>query len=141
MRKYLSKISGPLVDRIDIQIELPSLAYSELTATTPEEPSAVIRARVNAARAYAVARLAPEDKNIHCNAALSAKQLRKYCILSPDAQALMEQAFSHMGLSARGHDRILRVARTIADLAASETIDVVHLAEAIQMRSLDRSYW
>ena len=141
VHKYLSKISGPLIDRIDIQIELPSLAYSELTANTPEESSATIRARVNAARAFAQARLAPEDQNIHCNAALSAKQMRKYCILSPDAKALMEQAFERMGLSARGHDRILRVARTIADLAASETIELVHLAEAIQMRSLDRSYW
>jgi magnesium chelatase family protein len=117
------------------------MAYGELTADTPEEPSSAIRARVNAARAFAAARLDEEDRNTHCNAALSATQLRKYCKLSPDAKTMMEQAFETMGLSARGHDRILRVARTIADLAGSETIEPAHLGEAIQMRSLDRSYW
>lgn len=136
----MSKISGPLLDRIDIQIEMPSLSYQELAQTTPSEPSCEIRKRVNAARAYARARFG-ENSPVYCNAAMDSRAIRKFCQMSEDAAAMMELAYQNMNLSARGYDRILRVARTIADLDQSETIGAEHLAEAIQLRSLDRKYW
>lgn len=141
IRKYMSKISGPLLDRIDIQIEVPSLTFEELSDDRPTESSASVRERVNAARAFAKERFAGEAIPVHSNSAMSAPQIRKYCKLTPDASVLLKAAFERLGLSARGHDRILRVARTIADLAASETIGAEHIAEAIQLRSLDRKYW
>ncbi len=143
IRRYLSRISGPLLDRIDIQVEMPSLSYGEIAGEengTPAESSAVIRARVNAARRFAHERYEGET-GLFCNAALSPSQIRKYCALEPAAEALLKKAFDKLGLSARGYDRILRVARTIADLAGSEKIGAVHIAEAIQFRSLDRKYW
>ncbi len=158
VKRYMSRISGPMLDRIDIQIELPSLSYEELAAReTPAtvEHSADIRARVVAARDYASRRMAEADKAarsltdpdvrtaapIFCNAQLDAAAIRRYCILTDEASDLLRTAFSALGLSARGHDRILRVARTIADLAASPVIEAAHIAEAIQLRSLDRKYW
>jgi magnesium chelatase family protein len=148
----MSRISGPMLDHIDIQIELPSLSYDELAATenTAIETSASIRARVCAARDFATRRMAevdaavgaPKRQNpIFCNAQLDAAAIRRYCPLSEDASSLLRTAFEALGLSARGYDRILRVARTIADLDASMTIEAGHVAEAIQLRSLDRKYW
>ena len=142
IQKYLSKISGPLLDRIDIQIEMPSLSYSDMASTAPAETSAEIRQRVNAARVFAAERFRQGgEEGIFANAQMEARQIRTYCVLSDGAKAVMEAAFTKLGMSARGHDRILKVARTIADLDGSAIIDTVHLAEAIQLRSLDRKYW
>ncbi len=141
IQKYLSKISGPLLDRIDIQIEVPSLTYEEISDPTPAESSEKIRERVNNARAFAQERYKKSDHDIKSNGALSAADVRTYCVTDDEGRMLMKSAFSSLGLSARGHDRLLRVARTIADLAQSETILAEHIAEAIQLRSLDRKYW
>lgn len=141
MKEYLSRISGPLLDRIDIQVEVPALAYRELASDAPSESSAEIRARVVAAREYALKRYAAAGTKVQSNAELSSADIRRHCTMTEGAVNILEQAFNSMGLSARGYDRILRVARTIADLAQSEVIDVPHVAEAIQMRSLDRKYW
>lgn len=142
IRRYLSKISGPLLDRIDIQVEMPSLSYGEVTGEETEtaESSGAIRERVNKARAFAHTRYAGEEK-LYCNAALSPSQIRRYCKMDDAAADLLKNAFSRLGLSARGYDRILRVSRTVADLAESEFILAPHVAEAIQFRSLDRKYW
>lgn len=140
IRRYLSRISGPLLDRIDIQIEMPSLSYEELSDNgAPAETSAEIRARVNAARAFARERYG--KAKINSNAVLTSGEIRKYCPLEDSAKTLLKKAFDALGLSARGYDRILRVARTIADLDRSENIKAAHVAEAIQFRSLDRKYW
>lgn len=141
IREYLQRISGPLLDRIDIQIEVPPLSYEELSGTRPSESSADIRKRVVEARRLAVNRYAENGEKIFSNASLSSRQIRKYCSLSSDAERLLRNAFDKMGLSGRGYDRILRLSRTIADLDKSETIQVNHIAEAIQLRSLDRKYW
>lgn len=140
IKKYMSKISGPLLDRIDIQIEMPSLSYEEITDAKPAEKSEDIRARINEARAFAHARYAGEEK-LYCNAELSPRQIQKYCKMSEKASNMLKKAFDRLGLSARGYDRILRVARTIADLEKSEIIEENHVAEAIRFRTLDRKYW
>ena len=141
--KYLERVSGPLLDRIDIEIELPAVTYNEISGkTAPGESSASIRARVNAARAFTDDRLRRGgDKPGVLNARMSTELLRKYCTPTEEASELMKQAFESLGLSARGHDRVLRVARTIADLDGSEVITEDHVAEAIMYRSLDRKYW
>ena len=141
--KYLERVSGPLLDRIDIEIELPSVSYDEISGKAPAgEPSEKIRARVNAARKFAEARLIRDGKDPQTlNANLSNAEFRKYCKPSEDAAELMRGAFETLGLSARGHDRVLRVARTIADLDSSDEILTEHVAEAIMYRSLDRKYW
>lgn len=139
IKKYLSKISGPLLDRIDIQVEVPALSFGELSDGRRAESSAAIRERVMKARAFAAERFASED--ITSNAQMSANQTRKYCALGEAETKIMKAAFERLGLSGRGYDRILRVARTIADLDASEDIKPQHLAEAVQMRALDRKYW
>lgn len=141
VRRYISRISGPLLDRMDIQIELPSLSYDEISSNDPHaETSATVRERVIAARAFAERRTG-ENGAIFCNAQLDSAGIRRFCVPDPEASALLKAAYDRMGLSARGYDRILRVARTIADLDASEMIRAPHLAEAIQLRSLDRKYW
>jgi magnesium chelatase family protein len=142
IKKYLSRVSGPLLDRIDIQVEMPSLSYDEVSGGTASasESSEDIRTRVNRAREFAHARYSGEDK-LYCNAALTPSQIRKYCKTDAAAAELLKKAFDRLGLSARGYDRILRVARTIADLAGSEEIKAPHIAEAIQFRSLDRKYF
>ena len=141
--KYLERVSGPLLDRIDIEIELPAVSYSEISGKTQQgEPSAEIRKRVNEARKFTNWRLAKSgDKPGTLNANMSTEQLRRHCVLDEAASNLMRDAFEKLGLSARGHDRVLRVARTIADLDGMENINEDHIAEAIMYRSLDRKYW
>ena len=142
VKRYVSRISGPMLDRLDIQIELPSLTYDEISAPdSAAEPSAVIRERVTAARAFASERMKGGKNAVFCNAQLDAAGIHEYCVMDDAASALLKAAYDRMGLSARGHDRILRVARTLADLAKSEIIRAPHVAEAIQLRSLDRKYW
>jgi magnesium chelatase family protein len=140
---YRSRISGPLLDRIDIEIELPSVSYDEISGkAAPGEPSEKIRERVNAARAFADKRLINGgDEPGVLNSKMSVEMLHRYCVPNEEASNLMRSAFETLGLSARGHDRVLRVARTIADLDASEEIRPEHVAEAIMYRSLDRKYW
>ena len=141
--KYLERVSGPLLDRIDIEIELPAVSYDEISGRTAAgEPSAVIRERVNASRRFTDERLKRGgDTPGVLNARMSTELLRKYCTPTEEGSLLMKQAFESLGLSARGHDRVLRVARTIADLDGSEQITEDHIAEAIMYRSLDRKYW
>ena len=141
IQKYMSRISGPLLDRIDIQIEVSSLTFDELSKAEKSESSAVIRQRVNAARERAVTRFRQGGDHIFANADMSPAQLQKYAQVDEMGKELLRSAYDSMGLSARGHDRILRVARTIADLEGSELIGASHMAEAIRMRSLDRKYW
>ncbi|MBO5219016.1 MAG: YifB family Mg chelatase-like AAA ATPase [Clostridia bacterium] len=147
IQKYLSKISGPLVDRIDIQVEVASLTYEELSAPSAGESSAEIRRRVNRAREYARRRCEKavrEDASmqmIYRNADMSTKHLMKFCALNANASKILQKAYEKLGLSARGYDRLLRVARTIADLDSSEMITEKHIAEAIQLRNLDRKYF
>jgi magnesium chelatase family protein len=140
IQRYVSKISGPLLDRIDIQIEVPSVKYKELRAPAASEDSASIRARVMAARSRQQQRFTTE-KNTYSNAQMAPKMIRKHCAISADGEKLLETAVARLGLSARAHDRILKVSRTIAGLDAAESIEPKHLSEAIQYRTLDRSYW
>ncbi len=139
IRKYMSRISGPLLDRIDIQIEMPAPSFEELSSAPDAETSAVIRARVNAARAFARERMA--EDGILSNARLESPYLFKYCTPDDEGKVLLRNAYTKLGLSARGYDRLVRIARTIADLDASEVIKSRHIAEAIRLRSLDRKYW
>ena len=141
VRRYISKISGPMLDRMDIQVELPSLTYEEIsTDDITSERSEVIRARVTAAREFAKRRMKNATR-IHCNAQLDAAGIHEFCTTDAEAASLLQAAYDTLGLSARGYDRILRVARTIADLDSSDLIRAPHIAEAIQLRSLDRKYW
>ena len=137
--KYLSKVSGPLLDRMDIQVEVAPLEYSDLTSQTQEETSAQVRERICKARAVQEERFKGTDTK--CNAGMTSAQLREYCRLTEEASKKMAAAFDRMGLSGRAYDRILKVARTIADLSGSEQIESKHLMEALQYRSLDRKYW
>ena len=136
VRAYRKRISGPMLDRIDLHIQVNSVPYEHLRERKPAESSASIRQRVNRARAVQWERYA--GKGIHCNAQLEPGMMRECCPLTEGAQALMAGAFDALGLSARAHDRILKVARTIADLAGEACISEMHIAEAIQYRSLDR---
>lgn len=135
VEKYLGKLSGPFLDRIDLYVEVPSLAFDELTRKTPAEPSSEVKKRVNAARAVQTARFGA--KGAVCNAQMGQAELHTYCALDDAAQKVMKGAFERMGLTARSYDRILRVARTIADLDGSETVEAAHLAEAVQYRTSD----
>lgn len=137
IQRYRSRISGPLLDRIDLHIEVPPLRYREITTESQGEPSDVVRTRVKGARAIQQERF--RRTQTFCNAQMSARQLRRHCPVGPDGQRLLETALEQLGLSARAHDRILKVARTIADLEDHETIRTDHLAEAIQYRTLDRT--
>ena len=139
IQRYVSKISGPLLDRIDIHIDMPAVKYRELREDSGGETSDRIRERVVAARKRQLGRY--QGEKIYCNAQMSHRQLRKYCDISVDCERLLESAMSRLGLSARAHDRILKVARTIADLEGAESIGHALISEAIQYRSLDRSYW
>ena len=155
IQRYVSKVSGPLLDRIDIHIEVPAVQYKELRGGSAAEGSAEIRERVLAARtvqrrrfqqsATDTPRTRPSGKSasqpVFANAQMTTQQVRVFCELSTDAERILERAMQQQGLSARAHDRILKVARTIADLEAAPDIAVKHIAEAIQYRTLDRSYW
>ena len=138
--KYLSRISGPLFDRIDLHIETFPLTYEELATKKPGETSAQVRERVTKARMIQVERFA-DVPGIHCNAQMTAKMIQKYCDLDRQCGMLLKNAMERLGLSARARDRILKVSRTIADMAASDKIKPEHVAEAIQYRSLDRDNW
>lgn len=140
VQKYLSKISGPLLDRIDIHIEVVPVTFDKISDTQLSEKSEVIRARVEQARQIQEERF-KEEEGMHCNAQMSSKLLRKYCQPDEAGNQLLKTAMEKVGLSARAYDRILKVSRTIADLAGSENIESDHLAEAIQYRSLDRDGW
>ena len=135
VQKYVSRISGPLLGRIDLHVRVPSVEYEAMRRKTQPENSATVRARVNAARAVQQTRYAGTE--ISCNAYMTPAMLAQYCTLDNAGERLMKNAFSKMGLTARSHDRILRVARTIADLDGSESIESFHLAEAIQYRNTD----
>ncbi len=134
IQRYLGKISGPLLDRIDLHIEVPAVAYKELRGDDTGATSAEIRARVEAAREI-------QRRRGFYNAHIPSNRLRKLCALDEAGERTLEMAVRRMALSARAHDRILKVARTIADLAGAETVSARHLAEAVQYRSLDRNYW
>jgi magnesium chelatase family protein len=141
IQRYVAKISGPLLDRIDIHIEVPAVQYKELRGGSAAEGSSEIRARVLLARERQQQRFRKFGEKIYSNAQMTTRQIRVYCELGPDAERLLERAMQQQGLTARAHDRILKVARTIADLEGAENLSVAHLAEAIQYRTLDRSYW
>ena len=134
------KISGPLLDRIDIHIEVPAVKYKELRVPSSSEDSAAVRKRVIDARERQIERFKGEKK-IYANAQMVPKMIRRRCAISADGEKLLENAITRLGLSARARDRILKVARTIADLDGGENIEPRHLSEAIQYRTLDRSYW
>ncbi|MDR1927018.1 MAG: YifB family Mg chelatase-like AAA ATPase, partial [Oscillospiraceae bacterium] len=138
-QRYLSRVSGPLLDRLDIHIEVPPVDFQRLSSEEKSENSAVIRARVNAARAAQEKRFA--GSGIHANGQMNASLTRQFCRLNESGKRLLERAFATLGLSARAYDKLLRVARTIADLEGSEAIEQPHLAQAIQFRSLDRKFW
>ena len=140
MQRYLSKISGPLLDRIDIHIEVTPVPFDKLSDNHKAESSTEIRKRVIKAREIQTERF-KEHKNIHYNAQMNTKQIREYCQLGTDSLQLLKTAMERLNLSARAYDRILKVSRTIADLEGAENIASHHISEAIQYRSLDREGW
>lgn len=140
MQRYMGKISGPLLDRIDIHIEVTPVKFEELSDSRKGEPSKVIRQRVIQARELQAKRFT-EYKHIHYNAQMGVREIRKFCELNDESNAMIENAMKRLNLSARAYDRILKVSRTIADLEQSEHIQSAHIAEAIQYRSLDRDGW
>ncbi len=140
MENYRNRISGPLLDRIDIHVETPAVEFKDLNSDERAEPSAAIRERVMAAREKQAERFASSRKG-RTNAEMSNAQLKTHCRLDPASQEMLRLAMSELQLSARAYDRILKVSRTIADLADSPAIRIEHLAEAIQYRTLDRNLW
>lgn len=136
---YLGKISGPLLDRIDLHIEVPAVEYEELEKHEPTESSKEIKKRVDRARKIQTERY--KNTGIYSNSQLTSALIDKHCRLDDEANKLMKSAFESLGLSARAHNRVLKVARTIADLSNSENIKSEHIAEAIMYRSLDRKFW
>ena len=139
IERYIGRISGPLLDRIDLHIEVPSVPFQELAATADGTSSAVMREQVQRARQAQRDRFGPESHRL--NSRMTSRQLRRYAALDTDGRALLKSAMDELGLSARAHDRILRVARTIADLDSASDIRSAHLSEAINYRSLDRKLW
>src|SRR5947207_2123919 len=162
IQRYMQKISGPLMDRIDIHIDVPAVNYKEMRAATEPEGSAQIRERIVRAREIQLRRLSVpastgnklskstisgSDRNVRptqaifCNAQMTPRHIRVFCELSADCERLLERAMTQQGLTARAHDRILKLARTIADLEGAAMIEPKHIAEAIQYRTLDRTFW
>lgn len=139
IQRYMSKISGPLMDRIDIQVDVPAVPYKDLAGHRNAETSETIRHRVVAARSIQLRRFY-EDK-IYSNAQMAPRHIRKFCVLTPECEKIMENAITKLGFSARGYDRILKVARTVADLEGAEDLEPKHLSEAVQYRTLDRNLW
>jgi magnesium chelatase family protein len=141
IQRYVGKISGPLMDRIDIHVDVPAVKFNELRGkgVPASDSSEVIRERVIRAREIQLKRFS--GNGVFSNSGMSPKYIRTFCALDADGEALLEKAMQRQGLSARAHDRILKVARTIADLDASEKIQPQHISEAINYRSLDRNYW
>lgn len=137
--KYMNRISGPLLDRIDIHIEVQSVKYDDLSSNVPSESSESIKARVDKARKIQNERY--KEEGIHCNSELTSELIKKYCTIDDESKLLLKNAFEKLGFSARAHDRVLKLARTIADLDGSENILKKHLSEAIQYRNLDRKFW
>lgn len=140
VQNYLNKISGPLLDRIDLHVEVTPVSFDQLAYDEPSEKSQDIRERVVSARLIQDNRFKASEET-HCNAQMSSKELRKYCAIDESGNAILKQAMDNLGLSARAYDRILKVARTIADLEGSDKINTPHIAEAIQFRNLDREDW
>ncbi len=138
-KRYLDKISGPILDRIDIHIEVAPVEYEQLSDKSMGESSAVIKARVDKARAVQRERF--KGTEVTCNAKMTPQMTKDYCVLSDEANNLLKISFEKLGMSARAYDKILRISRTIADLDSSENIELNHIAEALQYRSLDRKYW
>ena len=138
-RRYQEKISGPLLDRIDIHVEVPYVDYKQISSKQPEETSEAIRKRVNAARAVQNERF--KGTSTKCNAQMTPAMTRKYCTMTDEADEFLKNSYDTIGLSPRAYDKILRISRTIADLEGSETIELLHIAEAVNYRSLDRKYW
>src|SRR5271154_3846866 len=141
IQRYISKISGPLLDRIDIHIDVPAVNYKEMRSTADPESSCKILERVIRARELQLTRFSTERQKLFCNAQMPPQSIRKFCVLSADCERLLERAMAQQGLSARAHDRILKVARTIADLDGIPQLEPKHIAEAIQYRTLDRTFW
>ncbi len=135
----MGRISGPLLDRIDLHIEVPAVPFQELSATADGTSSVIMREQVDHARQVQRQRFGPESHRL--NGKMTTRQLRKFCVLDAEGKQLLQTAMDELGLSARAHDRILRVARTVADLEGSEAIKPEHVSEAIGYRSLDRKLW
>ncbi len=138
-KRYLARVSGPLLDRMDIHIEVPPVDFDKLSSKVPSECSADIKKRVNAARKIQQERL--KGSGISCNAKMTPAMTREFCRPTPQAMVMLENVFEKLDFSARAYDKILRVARTVADLEGSETIETSHIAQAVQFRSLDRKFW
>jgi magnesium chelatase family protein len=139
VRKYQQRISGPLLDRIDIHLEVPRLSEDDMVNYPPTEKSVEVRKRVSAARERQRARLT--GSRIYCNAQMGQREIRAQCVVDNETRSVLKAAIQQLSLSARAYDRILKVARTIADLAGVEDIRAPHVVEAIQYRSLDRKMW
>lgn len=140
VQRYLSKVSGPLLDRIDLHVEVVPVSFDQMTTQRKNETSAEIRARVVKAREIQSERF-KDQKNVYCNAMMPSNMVKEICVINDTGRALLKTAMERLGLSARAYDRILKVSRTIADLAGTPEINIEHLAEAIQYRSLDREGW
>jgi magnesium chelatase family protein len=140
VQRYLNKVSGPLLDRIDLHVEVTPVTFDEMTATRKTEDSATVRERVETARQQQTERF-KDMPQIHSNAMMPSQMVKEVCQINDAGRTLLKTAMERLGLSARAYDRILKVSRTIADLAGSPEIKIEHLAEAIQYRSLDREGW
>ena len=139
IQRYVSRISGPLLDRIDIHIDVPAVKFRELTSDSSGEPSSEIRLRVLKARNIQLERFRKD--RIYCNAQMNSRLIRRFCPVNNESKSLLEHAITKIGLSARAYDRILKVSRTLADLEGKDNIESDHVSEAIQYRTLDRNYW